>query len=217
MIRLMLPALGLSLCVSAAAVGQEGLVSGPQKDTNLPGPCEVFNINGDVYKDRFHCQVCEHGFDPGVMVFAKEPLPGRDAAFNGLARGLEKAIAENKEFRLHAFMAVLSPQFRSSVTGDGAKDREEIIKEVKAREELLARLRDRAAKLEMKQVILGCTTAAGPKTYDLNPRAEVTIIFYQKLRVIENYAFGPGEMTQEHVDMIVANVTKKLREKPAVK
>jgi hypothetical protein len=195
--------------IAAAAAPDEKLVSGPQKGTNLPGPCEVFNINGTAYKGRFHCPVLEHGFDPGVIIFTSEK--GADhAAVKNLVRRLDTFIEGDQESRLHAFMVILSPDFRSSATADGAKGREEIIKEAKTRDALLERLKDRAAR--MKSMILGCTAAEGPKTYKLNPKAEVTIVFYQQLKVIENYAYPPDKMTQDDADAIFTKIQTTLAE-----
>lgn len=217
MFRRILPTLLLVIGLIAAATGQDtdkNLKSGPQDGAALPGPCEVFNINGE-YKDRFHCLVCEYGSAPVVMVFTKEPRPGEDGVFSALIRRLEAAVEQNQESRLRAFAVVLSTDFRSSATEEAGKeqekiDREKILAETETRKKLIERLQDRAS--GMKSVILACTVADGPKTYGLDPRAEVTVVFYQKLKVVKNYAYPAGKMTQEDVDAIIENVEKTLKE-----
>ena len=212
MIRRTGPALLLTLFLISAATGQDEdkkFMSGPQKGEDLPGPCEVFNINGTEYKGRFHCLVCEYGFDPVVMIFTTEPKAGEDAVLTSLVRRLDASIEQNQEARLHAFMVVLSPQFRSSAIDSKAQERADIIKETDARNELLKRLENRAT--AMKSVILGVTGAEGPKIYKLNPKAELTVVFYKQLKVVENYTYQPGKMTQDDVDSIIDKVEKTLK------
>jgi hypothetical protein len=218
MIRRSLPSLLLAIFLITTASGQDAeknLVSGPQDGAALPGPCEVFNINNGDYKKRFHCLVCEYGTAPVVMIFTKEPRAGEDGVFNDLIRRLDAAMEQNQESRLHAFAVVLSSDFRTSATEEPGKeddkvDREKLKKDAEIRDELLKRLDDRAS--SMKSVVLACTVAEGPKSYNLNPKAEVTVVFYEKLKVIKNFASPAGKMTQEDVDAIIDRVEKTLKE-----
>jgi hypothetical protein len=213
MIRRILLSLLLAIGVVSAVTGQvadKKLVSGPQKGTYLPGPCEVFNINGTKHKDRFHCLVCDYSFDPVVMVFARESKGADNVALDSLMRRLDASLEQNADSNLRAFTVILSPDFRSSATGEGAQDRQKIIDETLKRDQLLERLRNRASKL--KSLILACTVAEGPKSYNLDPGAEVTVVFYKELKVLENYSYAPAKMTEEDVDMIIDKVEKTLKD-----
>jgi len=197
---------------------EEKFISGPQVDSPLPGPCEVFNINGPIGMGRYHCLVCEYSADPVVMIFAREPAEGKDGPLNSLIQKLEEAIPKNDKSQLHAFVVFLSPGARSSATEKKIEDTDKLVEEAAAREALHARLKARAK--DLKSVVIACTIPEGPKKYNINPRADVTVVFYKKLKVLDNYAFTEGKMSDDDAAMIVDKVEKTLRDakkKPAKK
>ena len=63
---------------------------------------------------------------------------------------------------------------------------------------------------KLKSVIVACTTLEGPSKYNINSTAEATLIFYKKLKVLDNQAFAEGEMTQPRVDVMMDAVEKTL-------
>lgn len=191
----------------------EKFVSGPQVGAFLPGPCEVFNINGES-KGRPHCLVCEYGAFPVVAIFATEPADGKDGPLTALLQKLEEAIPRQDEFKLRGFVIFVSPAARPNPVvkkdDDGDKLSEELADQAAAREALHARLTARAEKL--KSVVVACAVPDAVKAYKLHPKAQTTVLFYRKLKVIDNYAFQADMMTEEDAAKIVEKVEKTLRD-----
>lgn len=191
----------------------EKFISGPQVGAFLPGPCEVFNINGQS-KGRPHCLVCEYGADPVVAIFATEPAEGKDGPLSVLLQKLDEAIPRQDEFKLRGFIVFVSPAARPNPVvkkdDDGDKLSDELAEQAAAREALHKRLTARADKL--KSVVVACAVPDLVKAYKLHPKAETTVLFYRKLKVIENYAFQADMMTDEDAARIVEKIEKTLRD-----
>ena len=207
----------LTLLACSMLMGQdeEKFVSGPQKGSFLPAPFECLNINGPA-KGRLHCLVCKFALNPAVLIFAKEPGEGKDEALNDLLKQLDD-VAEEYEYRGFSVGVIfLSPNARDSTNNAQEEKPAEIIKETVKREELVNRLKPRAEKL--KHVILACYLPEGPKGYKLDAKADITVLFYERLKIIENYAFRPDALEAKDVEMIVKRVreTLPLRKKGAV-
>jgi hypothetical protein len=115
------------------------------------------------------------------------------------------------EFESRAFsvgVVYLSPDARDSTNNAQEKDAQKIIDETIAREKLHARLTKQAEKF--KNVIVACHPLEGPKKYNLNPKAEVTVLFYERMKISDNWAFGPGELDAKSVEAIVKKVRETL-------
>jgi hypothetical protein len=198
------------LVVLATAAGAgflhagEALQSGPQAGSLLPSSFHPFNLNGKIGKNRYHCLVCEYGLKPVVMVFAREHPDAKEAALADLLQKLDDAVERHQESYLSAFVVILSPDARTSVTEPKTDDASKLVDEAAAWEALLARLRPRAEKL--KSVTLGVYPAAGPEGYKLAKEADVTVVLYRRHKVIANYAFAEGKLTDEAVAEIMKRV-----------
>ncbi len=182
--------------------------SGPQIGSILPGPFEVLNVNGP-HKGRYHCLVCEFAQDPAVLVFAREPEEEKDGPLGSLLQKLQEATQKHKELYLRAGVIFLSPAARSSTTDKKVEDPKKLVEEAMARDALLARLTERGEKL--KNVIVACSVPDEPKKYKLSPKAEVTVVFYRRLKVLENFAFE--KMTDDDVTMMMDKIEQRLRNK----
>jgi hypothetical protein len=193
--------------VLLAAQDEGAIRSGPKEGAFLPAPFDSYNFNGP-HKGRLHCLVCRYALNPVVLVFAREPEEGKDAALNSLIKRLEEATAEFKKDELRAAVVFLSPDAQSSATNPKEEDPAKLVEEAKRRDALFARLRTRAENL--KGVDVAVFPAEGPKDYDINPKAEVTILFYQKLKVVLNRAFAPGALREEDIDKIMSTVREKI-------
>lgn len=198
----------LVFCVAVALTQESALKSGPQPGALLPGPFDAFVINGKVAAGRQHCLICENALNPAVLVFAREPEAGKDAALNELLKKLDDAILRHQKAQLGGFAVFLSPYARSSVTEPANEDVEKLLEEATKRNELFARL-DKRAK-DLKELVVAAYPAEGPKGYDINAKAEVTVVFYQKLKVIANWAFVAEKMTDSDVDGILKKVDATL-------
>jgi hypothetical protein len=196
--------IGLGLLLVAQGDGSS-LQSGPKVGEILPGPIDAFNINGKNAEGRQHCLVCEYGLNPVAAVFAREPADGKDSTLTSLLTKLDDAVSRHKDDQgLGSFAIFLSPDGRNSVYNPGEKDPSKIVEEELARTALVKRLKERADKL--KNVVVAFYPEEGPKDYHFNPKAEVTVLFYQKQKVLANFAFAPGKMTPADVDKIIETV-----------
>lgn len=195
----------------------EKLASGPKAGALVPAPFQSFIVNlpletaeakkGEKVK-RHSCLVCRFAFSPTVLVFAREPAEGKDEALNELLKGLDEATAEFAYRNFSAAVVFLSPDARDSTNNVDQKESKELIKETVLREKLIERLDARA--MPLKSVLVASHPAEGPKKYDLNPKADVTILFYDRMRVLDTWAFGPDAMKQEDVKAILDKVRKSL-------
>jgi hypothetical protein len=132
-------------------------------------------------RGKSHCYVCEAADKPAVIVFARnlsDPLAR-------LTRQLDQALADHQAAALHAWITFLSddqPSLDPKVVKWG---------------------QDHA----LRRVPLGVfEDAGGPPTYRLAGDADVTVLLYVRQRVVANFAFRSGELTDE----AIAEVMKAL-------
>jgi hypothetical protein len=224
---------GLLLLASTAAAFQEAgepFKSGPQKGATLGAAFHPFNLNGDLGKDRYHCLVCEYGLSPVVMIFATERADAKDKALDELLVGVEKALARDLEGYLKGFVVFVSKDFRSSVTAKVAEPKEldtkalaatakDLVEEATDRAALLARLRERIDRLKLKHLVVSCHPAAGLESYHA-AKADVTVVLYVKQKVVANFAYPEGKLTEKDVSEILRSVDDlagRARKKPPAK
>jgi hypothetical protein len=140
-------------------------------------------------RGKSHCYICETADRPAAVVFARSlsDQAGR------LAQKLDKAIDQHKK-----------ADFRAWVTF----------------------LHDNQTKLD-PQVVQWTSTHAlrqlpvgvfedtnGPPSYRLSRDADVTVLFFAKQKVVSNFAFRAGELTDEKIDEVMKALPKLLEEKP---
>jgi hypothetical protein len=80
-------------------------------------------------------------------------------------------------------------------------------------EKLEKTLKELAKKEKLDHTVLTIDNPAGPKGYDIDKEADVTVVLYTKRNVKANYAFRKGELKAPDIDMIVKDVTKILPDK----
>jgi hypothetical protein len=185
--------------------------------------------------NRRYCLVCKFGLNPSVLILAKEPDKDKDKAFTDPAftdfvKQLDEAVAEFRERSLSVGIVVISPDARDStnnpqaasvkdLTKDADKDaaeaaiREQAKKlndEETLRADLLERLTKRSAGL--KHVVVGFVPEV-PKKYEINPKAELTVIFYDRMKVIETYAYAPGAFEANDGKAIMDRVREEMSPK----
>jgi hypothetical protein len=208
----------LFLVVGALVAQEDGerLQSGPKVGEVLPGPFDAFNINGRIAAGRQHCLVCDYGLHPVVMVFAREPAEGKDGPLAALLAKLDDAVRRHADDHALGGCAVfLSADGQNSATNATEHDPKKIADEALARDALAKRLEERAEKL--KNVVVAYLSAQGPKEYHINPKAEVTVLFYIKHKVLANFAFPEGKMQASHVDNIIKFIEDALAKKRPAK
>jgi hypothetical protein len=167
----------LALLAGIACPAAEPCVSG-LKPGQRPGPYAALVAVGPQ-RGQAHCFICETADRPAVIVFARdlgEPL-------GKLVRGLDKALADHKGAELRAWVTFL---------GD---DQTALDPKVVAW----------GKKQAVRTVPLGVfEDAGGPPSYRLSRDADVTVLLSVKQKVVRNFAFRPGELT----DARIADVLK---------
>lgn len=201
-----------SLATLAPVPADEEIKSGPQAGAVLPGPFDAFNVNGKRAKGRFHCLVCEFGLNPVVMVFAREPGEGKEGSLHALLKKLDEAVEKHQSRFLSSFAVFLSPDARSSATDPKEDDPGKLVAEAEARDALLNRLDELVKKQDFKHLVVTCFPREGPKGYHINDKAEVTVVFYNKHKVIANFSFAAGTFKEENIDPILQKVEATLAE-----
>jgi hypothetical protein len=142
--------------------------SGPAAGAKVPGPFEVFHINGeDAGKDA--CLYCKYGDAPVVMVFATKASD----TLNRFIQRLDQAA-----------------------TSAGGKDVGACVVFTGDNDDVKASLPQVADKEKLKKVILAMDPR-GLGKYKLNPDAEVTVLLYNKHTVKVNHAYKAGELNEK--------------------
>lgn len=191
----------------AGAQEDPALQSGPKPGSPLPGPFTALNINGKIAAGRPHCLVCQNGLNPAVLAFVRESAEAKGDAVATLMKEFDALAA--KQENLGAFVVYLSPAAKSSLLDVQEADIDKLLAEAKARDALLGRLQERAKGLE--NAVVAAFPDEGPKGYQLSAKAEVTVIFYDRLKVLENWSFAPGALTDAAVTKIIDQVKQRLQ------
>jgi hypothetical protein len=185
--KLHLIAAGLVVALSAALVMAEektAVKSGPQAGTDLSdcGPFHPVNVTGKAAGKK-HCLYCENGDRPVVMIFAREP----NAQLGKLLKKIDAACDKHSKDKLSSFVVFCT------------KDEEAETKAKKC-----------AKDCDLKKVVLSIDNPAGPEKYNVNEKADVTVVLYVDRSVKANHAFKKDEMKDKDVDAIVKDLSKIL-------
>ena len=178
---------------SAELAAAEPLQSGLQPGESIPGPFHYLNINGP-HAGKPHCLVCEFGLRPAVLVFVRD-VPADKSPLMDLLQKLDEAASRYKNAELRVGVIVLSEDF--------AKEG--------ARKELIRKLESMAK--DLKQVPIAVDGATGPESYKINKDADVTVMLYDRHRVVANFAFAKDKLTEKDVAAIMGAVTKMVAAK----
>jgi hypothetical protein len=181
----------LSLAVVFSFAADAPCVSGPRVGQR-PGPYS-FVLSTGSERGKSHCYICETADRPMVIVFARnlsDPL-GR------LVRKLDQAVGAHKDAELRSWVTLL------------AEDESKLNKSIV----------DWERKLALKRVPIGVfEDVAGPPSYRLHAEAEITVLVAVKQKVVVNFAFRAGELSDRRIEEILASLPRILPEtKPAPK
>jgi hypothetical protein len=175
--------LSLSLCLFVSFVevapGAEPCVSGLSPGQR-PGPY-TFVMSTGPQRGQLHCYICETADKPAVDIFARnlsDPL-------GKLLRGVDKALVDHKTAELRAWVTFLHED-QSSID---------------------AKVVDWGKKHAVRGVPLGVfEDAGGPPSYRLAKDADVTVLLSVKQKVVANFAFRAGELTDEKIAEVLKAV-----------
>jgi hypothetical protein len=145
-----------------------------------PGPYSSI-VSVGAERGEPHCYICDTADHPAVVVFARrlsEPL-------GKLVAGMDKAVADNKAADLRSWVTFLSDDQTA----------------------LDPKIVAWAKQYAVRGVPLGVfENLDGPPSYRLSLDADVTVLLFVNRKVVRNFAFREGELTEERV----ADVLKSL-------
>jgi hypothetical protein len=173
----------LLVCFSIAAA--DPCKSGPQPNQR-PGPYSSLVCVGKE-RGTQHCYVCESADKPVIIVFARtlnEPL-------GKLGKQLDGAVKEHKAAELRSWITFLGD--------DQTKMDPQVVKWS-----------------QQHAVSIPCSVfedTVGPPTYLLAKEADVTVLLSVKQKVVANFAFRAGELSDAAIVDIVKTIPKIIPEK----
>jgi hypothetical protein len=166
------------------------LKSGPQPGESIPGPFHYLNING-AHAGNPHCLVCEFGLRPAVLIFIRE-VPADKSPLPDLFQKLDETIDRHRNSELCAGAVVLNDDFAME----------------QARKDLVRKWEGLTK--DLKHVLVAVDGPAGPEAYKINKDADVTILLYNRHKVLANFAFARDKFTDKDVNAIMAAVKKMI-------
>jgi hypothetical protein len=171
---------GIAILLPLAALAKDPCVSGPQLGQR-PGPYSFLVATGPE-RGQQTCYVCETADKPGVIVFARslsDPL-------SKLLSQCDESIGSRRKGELRAWMTVL---------GEKTVGLDELGKWAK--------------QAGLKAVPVGVfDDPVGPPSYKLADDAEVTVLVFVNRKVVSNFAFRAGELSDEAVKRVAETVAK---------
>jgi hypothetical protein len=170
--RRLLLSLGLAVLLAFAAEAAGPVASG-LKPGQRPGPYSSLVAVGPQ-RGKSHCFICETEDRPAVIVFARK----LDDGLGRLVRLLDQAAADCKKEELRAWVTMLHEDESA--------------------------FSPRVVEWARKQSVRGVPVSVfedvdGPPAYRLSRDAEVTVLLSVKQKVVRNFAFRSGELTEARV------------------
>ena len=141
-----------------------------------PGPYSSV-VSVGPQRGQSHCFICETADKPAVVVFARHA----DGELAKLVRVLDQAVADNKAAELRAWVTFLNEDQAAFDPVVVAWAKEHAVRNVP-----LSVFEDRD----------------GPPAYRLNRDADVTVLLFVKQKVVANFAFRKGELTDARLDEV---------------
>jgi hypothetical protein len=176
-------ALALALFTTGVPAADD-LKSGPQVgEVARPKPFFPLNLNGPT-PDQKQCLVCRNGNNPVAMVFAREV----SSPLTTLIKKLDEQTVKNKTANMGSFAI-----FCSDTEG------------------LDKKLKELAKSEKLQEFVLAIDNPAGPPPYNIAKDADVTVVLYNKSKVLANYAFKKGQLDDKAIEKIMADVPKILK------
>ncbi len=170
--RPIISSLAILTCLSVSAVVAGPCVSGLTPGQK-PGPySSVVSVGKE--RGQTHCFICETEDRPAVVIFARS----LDDSLAKLARGLDKALVDHKASDFRAWMTFVNADQTNYDPKVVAWSKKQAIRSVP-----LSVFED----------------ADGPPSYKLSRDADVTVLVFVKQKVVANFAFRAGELSDERI------------------
>jgi hypothetical protein len=192
----------VALCGFSSLWAQEKPVL--KEGADLPGPLRPYNVANGKHEGQYHCPLCDHGLNPGVLIFVKNMdfnNENRWKPLQALLKQLDTFIAETPRARLKAMAIFHDEAIKDVVTEDDAR---------RARADELRR-----QKGDLAHVVLALDSLPNLQkaNWDLPPDADVFLVFYDQLKAVK---LQKG-LTEADVAKVMAEIKGKLTPAPAKK
>jgi hypothetical protein len=120
------------------------------------------------------------------MVFARKT----DDALASLVKQLDKVVAANQDKKMASVLNLLGEDADKLKTSAAAFAKKNEIANI--------------------ALVVPRDNENGPKSYKLNPKAEITVLIYRGLKVKANHALAAGELNEKTIKAIIADTGKIL-------
>ena len=120
------------------------------------------------------------------MVFARKT----DDALASLVKQIDKLVAANQDKKMASFVNILGEDADKlkQITAAFAKQHE----------------------ITNVALVVPRDNENGPKSYKINPKAEITVLIYKGMKVKANHALAAGELNEKTIKAIIADTGKIL-------
>ena len=175
--------MGCAVVLTLAGVAvsaQDPCKSGLQAGAR-PGPYSSVVVTGPN-RGTSHCFICETADKPAVIIFARS----LGDTLGKLAHGVDKALGQHKDSDLRAWITFLYED-ESSMNG---------------------KIQKWAQKHAVGSVPLAVfEDVGGPPAYKLARDADVTVLLSVNQKVVTNFAFREGELTEARIEEVLKSVS----------
>ena len=173
---------------------------------------------------KMHCLVCEYGLSPVVAVFVRADLKGVDASggLGKLIKSTDALIPKYRADKMTAFAAYLKLDGGSkSVTvkaADGSDEKVEAAQEYPDDEKRADKLKEVlgfATAVNADNVPFGLAPVSSPSVtaFGVGEAVPVTVIIYNRLRMVQRWELKLDEITDEKISEILAATETMIRGK----
>jgi hypothetical protein len=199
---------GLSL---AHGDDEGGLQPGTKsKPTYIPSSFQLWMVTGPQ-AGRYHSPVCEHGLSPVALIFLQDFDP-EDKELVSFLKKLDQLSAKHPDARFGVCAIVLNDGgFRAALEKEGGDFAKELAATAAVKEELEKKMKAVAADEKLERVAFCLVAKGGPKGFQLSDDAAVTVIFYNKHEVLNNFTFK-DKLKEEDVAKMTAEMEKVVLE-----
>jgi len=73
-------------------------------------------------------------------------------------------------------------------------------------EKMSEKLKSLSDKEKIKKVVLCIDNPQGPPKYKIAKEADITVVYYNKKKVVKNFAFEAGKMTEKDLTKVIEEI-----------
>ena len=120
------------------------------------------------------------------MIFAREISDN----LTSLVKKIDEATAKNAKAKMGSFVVFCNDD-----------------------EKLEDKLKELAEKEKLSKCVLTIDQPSGPKSYKISKEADVTVVLYNKRKIMANFAFKKGDLKDKNIEEIIDSLKEILPEK----